>query len=250
MISKVFAILFPILLLGIAQAPSIFHTPVTYLILCNVILAISLVTGSVVLALTLFKFVQARRKLNSLSGSGVGSRSRATRSTTGNEAMGATDAADARRRKDDRWMVIRFTIAFVFLGLFELCTILFQYVGLISYVSTATPILDISTSSQIMSIVLFIPGVTSSLIAFLIWGTTATFRVEILALLCCSGVWRRASRLGNKEDGRGTIPRYFERLPTRNGKNDRINVTTELTVINVGKMEAMVKVKEWESVWN
>jgi hypothetical protein len=96
--------------------------------------------------------------------------------------------------------------------------------------SAAVDGVDFSPSSAISDLVQFIPGVSASLVAFLVWGTTTAFRREIAAIFCCrrkNATVPPVPPLAGRSD-------YFERLPSDIDINN-IHITTELTVLHGGK---------------
>lgn len=107
--------------------------------------------------------------------------------------------------------------------------------------ATKSKEIDLSASAALGEIVQFLPGVTASLIAFLTWGTTASFRKDIRQL------FTRANPSG---DGRSTskrhassrrrkmsalsVPSDFRRLQDEHDAMPslrNIQVTTELSVL-------------------
>lgn len=73
--------------------------------------------------------------------------------------------------------------------------------------ATRTKMVDMSTSSALIEIVQFMPGVTASLVAFLTWGTTASFRKEIRELFICT-----SSRRNNHHTPTSRPPLYRNKL--------------------------------------
>lgn len=78
----------------------------------------------------------------------------------------------------DRWLLVRFTIAFIVLSAYEVVTILFQ-VSFFLGTKDATAIgnaPDLSVARAISDSLVYIPGVTSGLLVFVVFGTTRPFR--------------------------------------------------------------------------
>ncbi|TKA73602.1 hypothetical protein B0A55_05714 [Friedmanniomyces simplex] len=83
----------------------------------------------------------------------------------------------AAKIKIDKVLLLRFSIAFVILAAFEVTIVCFELADSQSarfLAQQAQP--DYSTASAVTTILLFMPGVTQSLVAFLLFGTTAHFR--------------------------------------------------------------------------
>jgi hypothetical protein len=77
----------------------------------------------------------------------------------------------------DRWLLLRFTIGFVALGLFELVVINFQLrAAATNTKENIPPSADLSAGRAIGDFTLFIPGVSGAPLVFLVFGTTRTFR--------------------------------------------------------------------------
>lgn len=201
---------------------------------------VSLLGGSTFLALTLWRFVQARRRVNASSdhsSAGVSHSATITGKQSDNRNLNP-------KVSSDRWLVIRFTIAFIILSIFEVCVILFEVVSYFRNTkATASDEIDLSTGSAQAEIAQFIPGVTASLVAFLIWGTTSPFRAQMRKMFCCGG--RDARRVSNPHTRGGSVAAKlrahtisnFERLEessedgSQHGmKHNDIQVTTELSV--------------------
>lgn len=89
-----------------------------------------------------------------------------------------------RRRRSqgfyDRWLVIRFTIAFVALSIFECSIATFQVTGqqnnTVDFLSEKP---NTSASKAIRVSLQDLPGVTASLIPFIVFGTTRPFREKM-----------------------------------------------------------------------
>jgi len=129
--------------------------------------------GAVVLLAILGKYIHARIALVTW------------RVPYGQTSGGTGDGSSARLQNGqqpkksiyDKWLLLRFTIGFVALGLFELVVINFQLRA--AHTNTAAnipPVADLSASRAIGDFTLFVPGVTGAPLIFLVFGTTRTFR--------------------------------------------------------------------------
>jgi hypothetical protein len=77
----------------------------------------------------------------------------------------------------DRWLLLRFTIGFIALGLFELVVINFQLrAAATNTEANIPPEPDLSAGRAIGDFTLFVPGVSGGPLTFLVFGTTRTFR--------------------------------------------------------------------------
>ncbi|OBT62142.1 hypothetical protein VE03_08306 [Pseudogymnoascus sp. 23342-1-I1] len=188
--AKLFAIFFPALLLVV----------------------ISLLIGGILLILTLYKFVTLKKKFSSLRGS------------SGNNSRQET----LRLRRRDKWIIIRFSIAFSILGAFEIAIVCFEVLQYnANHSATRVALTEASDLPAILTeIAQFVPGVTPPLIAFLIWGTTETYWQEIKSLFSCYISRRRSipSAVSRNEASSSN----FERLSNKN--NQKVfSKSTELT---------------------
>ncbi|POS86959.1 hypothetical protein EPUL_003727 [Erysiphe pulchra] len=81
-----------------------------------------------------------------------------------------------KRYKYDKALVTRFTIGFVIMGIFDILLItltLYRVKSNENIVKSGEP--DMSASNAIIESLLFLPGVSSSLIAFLVFGTAKSW---------------------------------------------------------------------------
>ncbi|KFX85684.1 hypothetical protein O988_09929 [Pseudogymnoascus sp. VKM F-3808] len=216
-IAKLIALFFPPLLLGIAHTKDISSNAAPYLVLCNISLVISLLIGGILLILTLYKFITLKNKFSSVRGSSGNSRQ---------EAL--------RLRRRDKWIIIRFSIAFSILAVFEVAIISFEVLQYnISHSPTPYhPGSDSDLPPILTEIAQFAPGVTPPLVAFLIWGTTDTYWQEIKRWFSCYISRRRSPSMVSGVESSNS---NFERL----GDKDNQKVfaaTTELR--NMRDLEA------------
>ncbi|GKT59186.1 glycoside hydrolase [Colletotrichum tofieldiae] len=159
-IAKATAVLLPALLIGILRLKSVQKHTVPFLILADGIMGFCLSGSGVLLIVILVKYIHTRRNLLSWNVQ-YGQRSNSTKSS---DTL-VFDSNNGKRRQTiyDRWLVF--------------VTIMFQ-------VSSArqnsrdslsnSP--DLSTERLHLDLLLFIPGVSASLLTFVVFGTTKTFR--------------------------------------------------------------------------
>ncbi|KAK4549563.1 hypothetical protein LTR36_006560 [Oleoguttula mirabilis] len=166
--AKVFAVVTPIVLIGITFVDAVQQNVVAYLIISNIVLIGSLVIGSIIMIAVLVRYVYSRHLFRSIQGS-----------TSAGTAHSETHPGQpvTAKIKVDKMLLLRFTIAFVILNAFEVSLLSFEFLRKINARTMAAeqqP--DFSVGGAISDIEQFIPGVTAALLAFLLFGTTAQFR--------------------------------------------------------------------------
>ncbi|KAK8102733.1 hypothetical protein PG984_015879 [Apiospora sp. TS-2023a] len=181
-VSKASSMLLPAVTISLLQVKSIQQSVVVFMFLANVVLMISLAGGCGSMLAILIRYVQSRRQLLSwdvqygaVSGSGAMSGSFGfSASTSQGQGQGRRGGS---RGIYDRWLMTRFSIAFVILTIFELSNMLFQFAGMQNSNKDAlrsSP--DISAERAKETAVLFLPGPAPSFLIFIVFGTTAPFR--------------------------------------------------------------------------
>lgn len=123
---------------------------------------ISLTVGSILLIAILIKYIYTRHRLVSWNTRYLFSRSSRG---AGGEIINVLDRGDGRQSIYDRWLVLRFSIAFVVLGVFQLIMILLE----ISQLSNHTKeklgeAANLSADKAKNDFLLFMPGVSTSLL--------------------------------------------------------------------------------------
>ncbi|KAM3075187.1 hypothetical protein ACMFMF_005866 [Clarireedia jacksonii] len=197
--SKVFAIIFPGLVVGLANTPSVLKNEFLSFALSTITMMLSMTFGSVCMVLILTKYVKTRRLLFSHErhNGWFGSSRTMTGVSTGTDA---TAARATRRAVYDRALMIRFTTVFVILLIFEAVLIFFSLFSSNNFqllAKASSP--NFSTSGAITDILFFIPGVTTSLVCFLVFGTTKSFQQYKYLILC--GCGKRQSFPKSKKRG-------------------------------------------------
>ncbi|KAG4410962.1 hypothetical protein IFR04_015909 [Cadophora malorum] len=225
-ISKVFSVFFPALIVGLMQIESLQKQPAPFIIITYFAMFTSLSMGSILLILILYKYMKTRRLVAGHSQrrgrwwASDGSKSRTDDSAyaQGTVETGVSAAVSSTRRSIyDRALVTRFTIGFVILALFEITIIiftLFQANNNASIAAAGKP--DFSVSGSIVDIVLFIPGVTASLVAFLVFGTTKSWRQYRDLVIGGCGLRQKIIRKKQQRDEEASRTQglEFERLPS------------------------------------
>ncbi|KAK2812224.1 hypothetical protein FQN50_001582 [Emmonsiellopsis sp. PD_5] len=190
-----FAIIVPAIFQGILHTDSIKRSLLASLIIYNCLFILSTSFGSILVMLTLYKYIRSRREL-SRAGAWSGSTSYPRNNRSG----------DRSRRKDEQWLIVRFTIGFCILMIFELCMVTYQIIQSRNFstdTTARTP--DLSVSRTKNDLIAYFPGVTASLVFWLVFGTTAVLRREYAkAARKISGkvcFWRRR---GDRDRDRGS----------------------------------------------
>ncbi|KAJ0331506.1 hypothetical protein COL922a_011811 [Colletotrichum nupharicola] len=94
----------------------------------------------------------------------------------------------------DRWLMLRFMISFVILAMFEVTIMLFSTSARKNIAVDHTRLTpDISAKRARQDFLLFMPGVTASLLVFLVFGTTKPF-IEYMRKCLCRLLTRRPGR--------------------------------------------------------
>jgi hypothetical protein len=145
-----------------------------------------------------------------------------------------------RQRHIDRSIIFRFTIAFGLLTALNILNLTFQ----VASISAAknpfhdkTP--DYSTSGAVSDVLIFIPGVSCSMIAWAIWGTTKQYFTQtkelfmsIFGCCCCHCVTKRKPSGPSVNIGGNGAERRENRFKkiegSRNNKNESIHEAEEL----------------------
>ncbi|CAI0654947.1 unnamed protein product [Colletotrichum noveboracense] len=182
-VGKVFSPLFPLVTTTCLQAPSIRNNFGGFLLLAGQPLLWSIGFGSVATLAILIRYIQSRRRLQKLN-VGYGQPS-SSRGTSGHKPR--------KTSIYDRWLMLRFMISFVILAMFEVTIMLFSRSARKNIAvdhARLTP--DISAKRARQDFLLFMPGVTASLLVFLVFGTTKPF-IEYMRK-CLSRLFTRRPR--------------------------------------------------------
>ncbi|EXF75840.1 hypothetical protein CFIO01_07875 [Colletotrichum fioriniae PJ7] len=194
-VAKAIAILLPAILMGILRLEAVQKQTVPFLVLADGIMGFCLSGSGVLLIVILVKYIHTRRNLLSWNVR-YGQRSNSTKSS---DTLVFDSGSETRRRSIyDRWLVV--------------VTIMFQ-------VSSAkqnsrdslseSP--DLSTERLHLDLILFLPGVSASLLTFVVFGTTKTFREHLVARLIPRRLRERNSRrVSNNQQRRNTRTRMSQ----------------------------------------
>ncbi|KAF9873036.1 glycoside hydrolase [Colletotrichum karsti] len=172
---KVFSVVFPLITTTCLQAPAVQKDFGGFLLLAGQPLLWSIGFGSVATLSILIRYVQSRRRLQKLN-VGYGQPS-STRKSNGKSPR--------KTSIYDRWLMTRFMISFVILTMFEVTIMLFSMSARKNIaVDVQRTTADLSAKRAIQDFLLFMPGVTASLLVFLVFGTTRPFLEYMRKSLC------------------------------------------------------------------
>ncbi|KAL8372138.1 hypothetical protein RB595_001775 [Gaeumannomyces hyphopodioides] len=171
---KASAFLLPALQMGILRLRATQKIRALYYIVANIIMAISLSSGAILLMLILFKYIRMRMAFMSWHVGYGDASSPTSQSTDPNCSLRA--AVVPRQSIHDNWLMVRFTIAFAALAIFEVLNIHFETVASAANANIAAGTPDLSVEAARQVFFLFMPGVSASLLVFVVFGTTKTLR--------------------------------------------------------------------------
>lgn len=196
-IFKTSAIILPAVMCAACSTEAVQRVPVAYLVTFNFLMAICLTTGSLLVIIVLLKYLQSRNLFTRFF----------PKSTVMSTSLGAgtmSSVATTRTRTGtDKWLIVRFSIIMICLLVFETAQIIYQIVNYErnqhdSKGAATSP--DFSVEQAKIDISQDIPGTLPSIIAFLIFGTTAPFRrkyARLIRVICCC---ERAQRGRSRKD--------------------------------------------------
>ncbi|KAJ4420326.1 hypothetical protein N0V82_004425 [Gnomoniopsis sp. IMI 355080] len=154
-----------------------------YFVLANAQFIISLCGSCVFLLMILFKYLQTRRRLHTWLTLDYGKAASATTASSGTKST-ATNFRRSRaysgsqpRATFDNWLVIRLSIAFATLCVFEWTNIsprVRNRENVLASADETGP--DLSHSRAMSTVTGYLSGVSPSLLAFLVFGTTKAFQ--------------------------------------------------------------------------
>ncbi|KAI0431354.1 hypothetical protein F5Y09DRAFT_197714 [Xylaria sp. FL1042] len=168
-ISKAVAFLLPAILIGLLQVPAIKASTAAFLTIADINLAASLFFGSIFLVAILAKYIHTRRRLHRWTIRYPLSRDM---SENGGGSGQDSDLASENRIYDG-WLIVRFTIAFLFIEAFQILSILSEIAQTNNNTKQVLPDQpDTSASRARVDFVEFLPGVSTGLLTLLVFGTT------------------------------------------------------------------------------
>ncbi|KAK6083319.1 glycoside hydrolase [Seiridium cupressi] len=193
---KAIAVFFPMLTILLLRAPAIQKLFVVFILLADLPLMISLAVSSITMVAILIRYIQSRKKISNWTPQGDDSAvtnetSTETIQTTETGGTGKNKKSQRRQGLYDRWLMVRFTVAFVILAVFEVTNTLFQLQSVSNNKNDATLTApDFSVERAKTTFFLFLPGVTPGIFLFLVFGTTAGCRTALRGIFfpkSCNG---------------------------------------------------------------
>lgn len=217
--SKIMSVIFPAIIIGVLQIPFLQETAILHIISTYATIFLSLGMGSILLILILYQYIKTRRLIaetcNRGSWWGPGESELAIDPGKVSGNYGRVSSFKIWSRKEsiyDRALITRFTIGFVIMGVSQIMIIpLLLYRLRTNQIMVKSGKPDMSINGAIVESLLFIPGVSTSLVAFLVFGTTKSFSEYRNLLLCgCSATRRRSNNQKSPYNSWSGI-RSFER---------------------------------------
>ncbi|KAI0806528.1 hypothetical protein GGR55DRAFT_696948 [Xylaria sp. FL0064] len=168
-ISKAVALLLPAILIGLLQIPAVKNSTAAFLIIADVSLAASLFFGSIFLVAILGKYIHTRRRSHRWT-----IRYPLSQNRSENEGGSGQDSdLNTDNRIYDGWLIVRFAIAFLFIEAFQILSVLSELAQTKNNTKQVLPHKpDTSASRARVDFVEFLPGVSTGLLTFLVFGTT------------------------------------------------------------------------------
>ncbi|KAI5921800.1 hypothetical protein F4810DRAFT_721961 [Camillea tinctor] len=180
-IGRIMSVVLPILTICLLRVQAVQKSTAAFFFLANVVLMISLAFGSLCMVAIFVRYVYTRGR--------VVQQSRTEDSSTNATTQGGSTLKF--KGIYDRWLLTRFTIAFIVLSVFELTNIIFQLNGIEnSNDDSKMEQPDLSVERAHENIVLFLPGPAPSYLLFIVFGTTAQCR-KYIATTFLPKSWQR-----------------------------------------------------------
>ncbi|KAF9872126.1 glycoside hydrolase [Colletotrichum karsti] len=190
-IGRVLPFILTALTVGLMHSPVAQGSFLVYMVIANSQFVLSLLGSAILLLMILFKYVHSRRNLqtwnvlygNAASLTSSNAHSSKSRSvwlgSSGGGRSRAYSGAGANNTYDS-WLVIRLSIAFAVLCVFEYTNVIPRIAAASHTVDSADDLApDLSVKRALSSVRGYVSGVTPSLVAFLVFGTTKTFQRKI-----------------------------------------------------------------------
>ncbi|KAF3020517.1 hypothetical protein E8E14_002812 [Neopestalotiopsis sp. 37M] len=210
-IGKIVSVVLPLITICLLQVRAIQESYVAFLIIADFEFIVSCAGGAIFLLMILVRYVQSRSNFGTWTvgyGRDLDTTDTDTRRSYNPHASstGGTHRPGGRRRGArgiyDKWLIIRFTIAFVALAIFECSIATFQVTGqqnnTVDFLSDAP---NATADKAIRVAVQDLPGVTASLIPFIVFGTTRPFREKIYRTFVPRCLQRRRQERRRDRDG-------------------------------------------------
>ncbi|KAI0420373.1 hypothetical protein F5X98DRAFT_25752 [Xylaria grammica] len=169
-VAKVLSFFVPALFVGLLRLPAVRNSIAAFITVADFNLAASLTLGSIVLVAILAKYIHTRRRLHRWT-----VRYPLSRDLNSNSGESGLDSDSEHHSIYDGWLIVRFAIALAFIEAFQILTILSEVAQIRGNREEVLPEQpDISAARAVVDFVEFIPGVSTGLLVFLVFGTTKT----------------------------------------------------------------------------
>ncbi|KAK1622820.1 hypothetical protein BDP81DRAFT_440891 [Colletotrichum phormii] len=190
-VGRVLPIILTTITVGLMHSPPAQNSFLVYMFVANTQFVLSLFGSAVLLLMILLKYVHSRRNLTSwnvlygnadIDSSLPSSKARSVWLGSGSSRGGRSRAYSGAGTNStyDSWLVIRLSIAFAVLCVFEYTNVIPHIAAASHTIDTADNLEpDLSVKRARSSIRGYVTGVTPSLVAFLVFGTTKTFQRKI-----------------------------------------------------------------------
>ncbi|KAL2266933.1 hypothetical protein VTJ83DRAFT_4210 [Remersonia thermophila] len=181
MFAKASAMVFPAMQMLLLRFSGIDKSTLAFMALADLIMILCFGGGALILFAILVRYVHSRITLATWNVRYGQSTPSASGGTYGSQSASGTSRRRAPRvRKPsiyDRWLLLRFTIAFISLSIFQLVIINFQLrAASTNNPANVPPEPDLSVERARGDFILFAPAPTGVLFIFLVFGTTRAFR--------------------------------------------------------------------------
>ncbi|KAK5632472.1 hypothetical protein RRF57_008186 [Xylaria bambusicola] len=197
-LSKALAFLLPATQIALLQIPALKDSTPAFITVANFLLAISLTVGSILIAVIMFKYIQTRRKLHRWTIRYPIPRN--LNEAEGENGQNSDLESDSENRIYDGWLIVRFTIAFIFIEIFQILSTLSELMQIRDNKEEVLPNEpDISARHARDDFGSFLPGVSAGLLVFLVFGTTKASKHTIYKALFPSR-FRRTTILANTDN--------------------------------------------------
>ncbi|KAL2209794.1 hypothetical protein CC79DRAFT_1380030 [Sarocladium strictum] len=207
---KIVAMLFPLTTILLLRIPQIQENFVVFILIADLPLMLSLLCGCILMLMIVGRYVQSRRRFlhwsdnvgNSASNMGTSSNNNTNSGSGKTTLTSSLPHANGKQHRNmwDRWLLVRFTIAFLCLSVFEVTNTLFQVMAVTNRdhdAKSSAP--DLSAERAKTTWLFFMPGVTPGLFIFIVFGTTTPLRKYMHETLVPKR-WQRQHRKDRRED--------------------------------------------------
>ncbi|KAK8093553.1 hypothetical protein PG997_000238 [Apiospora hydei] len=194
-VGKWIAIMFPMVTILLLRLPALQAYFLVFILVADLPLMISLAIGSGTVVAILARYINSRKSItNWTPQQGTGNTNQSGTTNTMSSSQGKTPT---RQGLYDRWLMVRFTCAFVVLAAFEVTNTLFQVQSVLNTrKDTASVVPDLSVERARSTFYLFIPGNTPGIFVFLVFGTTAGCRKAMYNIFVPQGCRRSEGSKG------------------------------------------------------